>query len=358
MRAWLKHETGSAVREWDPETRRADVVILAAIRLEFDAVLKVDAGAVDGSSWESERGPSGLPVAFRSFAGAGGRPLRVAVAVAPDMGAVAAVNTLLPLVERLEPRCIAMCGVCAGRRGKVGLGDVVAAERLYYHDTGKQLAGAVQQDLTTYKLRDDWKAALEGMDVIARFRDEPWFKARPLTSALREQRAPLALRDGGPEPWQSVEPSLKPQEWQVIVAALREQKLLAASGRELTDEGRPHIDDVLFDNAGRLPDASPGGSHWPFRLHVASIGSGTRVIEDENIWTFVSKSMRKTLAIEMEAASIAELAHRQRHRRLDAVVMKGVMDFADHGRDDHFKEFAARASAECLLWFLRGRPRS
>jgi hypothetical protein len=33
--------------------------------------------------------------------------------------------------------------------------------------------------------------------------------------------------------------------------------------------------------------------------------------------------------------------------------MKGVMDFANHGRDDHFKEFAARASAECLLVFLR-----
>jgi hypothetical protein len=33
--------------------------------------------------------------------------------------------------------------------------------------------------------------------------------------------------------------------------------------------------------------------------------------------------------------------------------MKGVMDFADHGRDDHFQAYAARASAECLLWFLR-----
>lgn len=29
------------------------------------------------------------------------------------------------------------------------------------------------------------------------------------------------------------------------------------------------------------------------------------------------------------------------------------MDFADHGRDDHFKEYAARASAECLLSILR-----
>jgi hypothetical protein len=54
----------------------------------------------------------------------------------------------------------------------------------------------------------------------------------------------------------------------------------------------------------------------------------------------------------MEVAAVAEVAHRQLHHRLDWVV-KGVMDFADHGRDDHFKAFAARASAECLLWFLR-----
>jgi hypothetical protein len=63
--------------------------------------------------------------------------------------------------------------------------------------------------------------------------------------------------------------------------------------------------------------------------------------------------MRKTLGLEMEAAAIGELAHRQRQHNLQAIVMKGVMDFADHGRDDHFKEFAARAAAECLLWFLR-----
>lgn len=105
---------------------------------------------------------------FRSFAVPNRRALRVAVAVAPDMGATAAVNTLVPLVEQLKPRCLAICGVCAGRRGKVHLGDVVAADRLYYHDTGKQLADHVQQDLTVYKLRDDWKARLERMDPVAR----------------------------------------------------------------------------------------------------------------------------------------------------------------------------------------------
>jgi nucleoside phosphorylase/tetratricopeptide (TPR) repeat protein len=337
------------------DERRVDVVILTAIRLEFDAVLQVHAGAVPGSSWETVPGPSGLPVAYRSFMVRSGRPpLRVAVAVAPDMGATAAIHTLLPLVDRLAPRCIAMCGVCAGPRDKVRLGDIIAADRLFYHDTGKQRRGRIQQDLTTYKLRDDWKAALERMDVVTLFGEEPWFQARPLTTESRLHRALVALRDLAPAPWDAVDPAAGGvKEWPLIVAALRERRLLTASGATLTKAGRRFVEDLLFRHRGTVPDLSPMGTLQPLRLHVAPIGSGTRVIEDERIWSFVSQGMRKALGIEMEAAAIGELAHRQRQHKLDWVVMKGVMDFADHGRDDHFKEFAARASAECLLWFLR-----
>lgn len=339
--------------EWDLETRRADVVILTALRLEFDAVLDVDAGAVPGSAWEQTRGPDGLPLAFRPFVVAHQRPLRVAVAAAPDMGAVAAASTLLPLIDRLEPRCIAMCGVCAGRRGKVQLGDVIAAERVYYHDTGKQRPDGVQQDLTTYKLRDDWKAALERMAADLPFFGEAWFTARPLTTEWRRYLALVALRDGAPEPWKAVNPALGVPEWQQIVAALRDSELLSASGRQLTDKGLRVVDDLMFGLMNKLPDLSPTGTLHPFRMHIAPIASGTRVVEDEEIWAFVSKAERKTVGLDMEAAVLGELAHRHWRPALDAVVMKGVMDFADQGRDDHFKEFAARASAECLLWFLR-----
>src|SRR5262249_19190164 len=103
---------------------------------------------------------------------------------------------------------------------------------------------------------------------------------------------------------------------------------------------------------GALPDLSPTGAFYPFRMRVAPMASGTRLTEDEAIWGFISQSMRKTLALETGSAALAELAHRQWQHRLNVVVMKGVMDFADHGRNDHFKEFAARAAAECLLWFL------
>jgi nucleoside phosphorylase len=337
---------GNAMTGWAGQSRRADVVILTALRLEYDAVVQVDAGAARGSAWEPTTGPSGLPLAFRAFETPRGRPLRVTVAVAAEMGAIAATNTLLPLVDTLKPRCVAMCGVCAGRPGKTELGDVVAASRLFYHDTGKRLPDRVQHDLTTYQLRDDWKAALAGMDFVARFRDADWLRTRPLTAEWRERRALVALHNGDATPGHDFDPNA----WAATVAALREQKLLA--GRTLTDEGRRVVEDLLFRYQGRLPDLSAAGEFQPFRLHVAPLASGSQVIEDPAIWDDLAQSVRTVLALEMEGAALGQLAHCQRQYGLDAIVMKGVMDFANHGRDDHFKPFAARASAECLLAFL------
>jgi hypothetical protein len=102
--------------------RKVDVVVLTAITLEYQAAKEVADGAVE-ASWEEQKRPNGLPVAFRSFRRQKGRPLRVALTQAGDMGAVSATNALLPLVMDYGPRCIAMCGVCAGHSGKTSLGD-------------------------------------------------------------------------------------------------------------------------------------------------------------------------------------------------------------------------------------------
>lgn len=147
---------------------RADVLIVTALTLEYDAVLRVDAGAVDGSAWVEHAGPNGLRYAVRPFASASGagRPLRVAVVCAVDMAGQAAANVVLPLLEQLRPWVIGMAGVCAGKPRKTNLGDVIAADRVYAHDTGKRIgtigadetvARTVLQDLTTFNLRPDWK---------------------------------------------------------------------------------------------------------------------------------------------------------------------------------------------------------
>jgi tetratricopeptide (TPR) repeat protein/nucleoside phosphorylase len=334
-------------------TRGVHVVILTAISLEYQAAKQVEAGAWAGSRWEEQQGPHGLPMAFRTFQGKDGRPLRVAIAQAGDMGVVAATNALLPLVEAYRPRCVAMCGVCAGRRGKVNLGDVIAAERLFFHDTGKKFPDGVLQDLKTYNLRDDWKVALEQFDFAARFRDEAWWRKRPVPYEWQENWVLAKLHEGASDPLAHPESQEFCPQWERVIESLWKSGHVQDGTLTLTDEGRKRIGRLLIQHRTRLPSLSPSGELLPFKVHVAPMGSGNQVLEDEAVWSFISAHMRKTLGLEMEAAALGALAHAQRERKLDVLVLKGVMDFADAGRDDHFKEFAARASAECLLAFLR-----
>jgi nucleoside phosphorylase/tetratricopeptide (TPR) repeat protein len=331
-----------------------DVIVLTALTLEYKAALKVDAGASAGTQW-SQSTYNGLPIAFREFQGQGGRPLRVAVAQPGGMGAIDALVVLVPLVELYKPRVVAMSGVCAGRPNKTSLGDVVAAERLYFHDTGKQLPKAIQQDIETYSLRKDWKVALEHFDFAARFRGEPWWIARPLPHSWQENWVLAKLLQGVADPSQDPESERACPQWDQVITTLWQSRDVKSGTRTLTAKGKKRIKAVLIRHRNQLPDPSPSGMSMPFKVHVAPMGSGNKVIEDPAIWSFVSEHMRTTLALEMEAAALGALVRARVQSRdgLDALVMKGIMDFADEGRDDHFKDYAAHASAECLLAFLR-----
>ncbi|MCY1018427.1 tetratricopeptide repeat protein [Pyxidicoccus sp. MSG2] len=334
-------------------SRRVDVVILTAIPLEYEAALQVSAGAVAGSQWEEERRPNGLRVSFRSFHGKkGARPLRVALALAGGMGAVEATSALLPLVEEYHPRCVAMCGVCAGRPGKTNLGDVIAPDRLFFHDTGKRRPEGVQQDLTTYNLRYDWKEDLKHFDFLKYLKGEAWWHNRPVPYEWQENWALMKLHEGVSEPWTRPECEQYCPHWEKVVDALVKSGHVSDGG-ELTDEGRKRVKALLFRHKGRLPDLSPTGELFPFRVHLEPMGSGSQVVEDVAYWGEVNEYMRKALGLEMEAAAVGAMAYTQPHRKLDALVMKSVMDFANSGRDDHFKQYAARSSAECLMAFLR-----
>src|SRR5262249_41123856 len=137
---------------------------------EYAAVLDVDTGAAPGSSWRVEPGPAGLDVAFRTFRTAGGHLLHVAATRALEMGGVATAASAAPLVTAYRPRCRAMCGVCAGRRGDVALGDVLVADRLWTYDTGALVVEKDAQgrevrrfkaDPFTYNLDPAWKQKAE-----------------------------------------------------------------------------------------------------------------------------------------------------------------------------------------------------
>lgn len=343
---------GSRSLAVDPATPAVDVIILTALSLEYRAVLGVG-GSEAGGDWQRLSSTSGLPLAMREFVGADGRRLRILAAQAGDMGGIAVVTALQPLLQTYRPRCIAMTGVCAGRPGKTSLGDVIAAERLFYHDAGKERADAILRDIQTYNLRKDWKVALEHFDFAGRFRGEPWLANRPIPYEWQENWILFRVRGGDANPAGHPDCVKLCPQFHRAIEHLWERDEIQDGTLEITPKGKARIGRVLIKHGNRFPDLPTLQATLPFRVHVAPMGSGSRVMEDSAIWGVVEQTMRTTLGIEMEAAALGMIADGADGAKLDALVMKGVMDFANEGRNDHFKEFAARASAECLIAFLR-----
>ncbi len=184
-------------------TREAvDVLILTAIKPEYDAVLNVSDGAAPNSEWVKEPGPTGLEVAFRDFQGRGG-PLRVAVTRTLEMGGVAAANAGVAVIQAHQPRVLAMSGVCAGRPGWVELGDVIVADALWKYDAGKTQVETIdgkevktfQASTITYNLDPIWKQKAESFSVEG----ASWLKERPVPIE-RQAEWLISLLEKGEDP--------------------------------------------------------------------------------------------------------------------------------------------------------------
>jgi nucleoside phosphorylase len=247
-------------------------------------------------------------------------------------------------------RCLAMCGVCAGKRGEVELGDVIVADRVWQYDTGKRKAETVKKkrvvreagDIEMYRLHPPaWKQAAERFEMDRKAR---WLSLRPRSlQAQGDWILERLLR--GADPVADAVSQKMCVDLDKALERLWTLKLLRKQKVELTAGGRKYIEQLLLVNRGRLPKPKP------LRVHVGPIASGNMVMQDDEVFARLSESVRKVLGVEMEVAAIGALAYAERLPY--SVVMKAVMDHADADKSDNFKSFASRASAEVLLAFLR-----
>ncbi|WP_224242004.1 tetratricopeptide repeat protein [Hyalangium gracile] len=336
--------SGQAPREM------VDALIVAATPGEYDAVLEVGTGAERGSDWVKRPGPAGFEVALRTFQAVGGGTLRVAVTRSREMGGVAAVTAAAPIVQAYSPRCLAMCGGCAGRPGEVELGDVIIADRLWTYDTGRlELArdgsGAessrVLSDVSQYQLNARWKDAARSFAPDA---SSPWLGLRPRAYEAQRDWVLERLQEGE-DPRRHPDRAKRCPDYEEVIDQLWKARLVEDGKLRLTDEGRERIERLL----NRYPDGLP--EPRPFKVHVGPIATGSRVVRDPRVFDELAMTVRKVKGLEMEASAIAALAHELALPYM--IVMKGVTDFGDPRKGDHFQDFAARASAECLLAFLR-----
>ncbi len=113
----------------------------------------------------------------------------------------------------------------------------------------------------------------------------------------------------------------------------------------MTELGRSFISRAIYDDAD-------GPDRLPFGLVVGPMATGNAVVQDGTTWARLGgMGVRTITGLEMEAATIATIAETQQIPFW--LVAKGVMDHADPNKRDHYKNFAAKASAEVLYALLR-----
>lgn len=333
-------------------SERIDVLILTATKLEYDAALKVDDGAID--NWRAETASTGLEVSFRTYSTSSGKTMRVALTRGVRMREAEAVAAAVPLIVEYKPRYLAMCGACAGWRGKTNLGDVIVGDSVWRYNAG---AVEVTVDPVTgerkekfkpepfgFRLRGSWKQRAESLTPNP---TAAWVSQRPKTLEQQELWLLERLAAGDENPSKHADRREQCPDWTVVLQRLRARKQVSDSGLQLTPTGRHRIDDAQLLHPDGLPVPPP------FSVRVGAIATGPNVMRDPELFEKLSDTDRTVLAVEMEAAALGVIADISEDVSRSMVVMKGVMDHGDADKNDHFKEFACRAAAECLFAFLR-----
>ncbi|MCG7584426.1 hypothetical protein, partial [Photobacterium sp. OFAV2-7] len=113
-----------------------DVLIMCALKDEFEQLLNIDDG-IKSPGWQKKDHSSGYVVADATFLTPDTLNLSIRATWSPFMGREEASVLTHKMLEDSTYRCLAMTGICAGRRGKVELGDVIFADRMWSYDSGK-----------------------------------------------------------------------------------------------------------------------------------------------------------------------------------------------------------------------------
>jgi nucleoside phosphorylase len=337
-----------------------DVLIITALREELCAVLQIGFERSSNSCgiteidqaehhWIEYRDDSNLPYYSREFLHINGTRFRVVVAEANQMGIAPAASRASALVREFNPRCLAMTGICAGRKGKTQLGDVIVADRVFQYDFGQsnnvrnRKTDEILHDITTYNLVPEWYFCVEEAA------ESEWFRKitanRHPTIDHQVWETLMELLDGKKQPKEFLHFPKNYPDWQTVFDYLLNNELITHKdcGMGLTDKGL----ETASMYSIRFPQKFPSAKT---KLHLAPMATGNCVIKDPKFFEDIESIERKTLGVEMEASSIGCVANAERVPYM--IVVKGVSDHGDQHKNDVFRRIAAKNAAKFLLCFL------
>lgn len=318
-----------------------DITVFCALREEYEALLNVKDGISEGGWIESKE--SGWSFADAEFI-SGNSTISFRATWLHEMGREQAQAVASMVLSKYPTRAVAMCGICAGRRGKVSLGDVIFATSMWSYDVGKFVVedgkNVFNSKMFQYRLAPNLtQSVLAFKPIIGN-----WIQLRS-TITLEQQEAWYLMNFGLADTKISNAKKIRncPDWTEYVYDRLIKRGQIDKFG-VLTTTG---VEQGKILRA-RYPKLSvPEES---FRVHTGPLATGASVVEDEGIFSRLSKSMRNVIGIDMESSALAALAE---VHEVPIIVAKGVSDFGDTYKDDRFRTFAARASAECLVSFFR-----
>lgn len=323
---------------------KVDVLILCALKDEYDQVLEVTNGIAE-PGWNETHSSNGRIVSDAIFYTQDRKKIKVRATFASYMGREQTQAVASILISESEPKAIAMSGICAGDRSKVSLGDVIFADRLWSYDSGKSV---VKDGVESFKADPlqytPPEILVQHMHSIKPEADATWLADRPNKPLEAQENWVLKKLFSNESPTEADDFESECPDWTTVINRLWEREWVKRP-MELTQSGRSHIEELNILYPKKLP--APAG----FDVHVAPVATGAVVKEDSSIFSQLNKTTsRKVLGLDMEGSGLAASADAY---QIPILFAKGVSDFADTFKDDRYRFFAARASAELLLDLIR-----
>lgn len=217
------------------EKEQIDVLIVCALKDEFEQVLQIKDG-IDSTGWGEKTLSSGRLAADGRFAGKDNTAISVRVTWSSYMGREEASALVHSMLSEADFKCIAMTGICAGRRGKVSLGDVIFAERLWSYDAGKLIKEGdievFQGDMLQYRPDTEIVQRMQNLSVDL----SAWPISRPKYPLENQENWVIQCLANQIKPFEHDEFDTKCADWQSVLARLLKKKLVTKE-LTLTDSG-------------------------------------------------------------------------------------------------------------------------
>lgn len=248
------------------EEEHIEVVIVCALQEERDQVLKI-LGTGTVTSYRDMQKEYGFVYQKVSI-----QDIKIAVVTQTGMGMAMSSSLTTRAILAFNPKLVIMIGICAGRRDKVNLGDILFADQVYDYTAGKISKGE-------------------------KF-------VRPRSISLDDEIKQILLS-----------PEMNIQDINGLIRAKWMENSIPVSKSE---------------------------------VYIKAMGTGTSVIDDENIIEDAKKNQDELYGIDMEAYGVA-LASDVLHTPW--LIVKGVQDFADGNKNTmevNVREYAAFVSVVVL----------